>query len=139
MRHGEDDMLPVAVGQDVLLLDDPLFGAFEAAAAAGFGLATLTEEARMGTVRGTAAIASHAHSAGTTGEHTLDREFGPVWPFFSGKRSWPSSCWNRSFAGRGMYMKHCAKYDDEGEKYFGCAADGLTPQACYRSSGIMAQ
>lgn len=68
MRHGEDDMLPVAVGQDVLLLDDPLFGAFEAAAAAGFGLATLTEEARMGTVRGTAAIASHAHSAGTTGE-----------------------------------------------------------------------
>ena len=32
----------------------------------------------MGAVRGTAAIASHAHSAGTTGEHSLDREFGPV-------------------------------------------------------------
>nr|WP_223272895.1 hypothetical protein [Serratia quinivorans] len=47
MRHGESDVLPVRVGQYV-----PLLGAFEAATAAGFGLATLTEEARMGTVRG---------------------------------------------------------------------------------------
>lgn len=45
VRHGEGDMLPVAVGQDVLLLGDPLLGALEAAAAAGFGLAALAEKA----------------------------------------------------------------------------------------------
>ncbi len=43
--HGEGDMLPVAVGQDVLLL-----GGLEAATAAGLGLAALAEEAGMGTV-----------------------------------------------------------------------------------------
>lgn len=45
VRHGEGDMLPVAVGQNVLLLCNPLLGAFEAAAAAGLGLAGLAEEA----------------------------------------------------------------------------------------------
>ena len=43
--HGEGDVLPVAVGQDVLLFGDPLFGTFEAAAGAGPGLAALAEEA----------------------------------------------------------------------------------------------
>ncbi|SFN03774.1 hypothetical protein SAMN05216516_10226 [Izhakiella capsodis] len=43
--HGERDMLPVAVGQDVLLRDDPLLGALEAAAAAGFGFTALAEKA----------------------------------------------------------------------------------------------
>jgi len=38
VRHGESDVLPVAVGQDVLLFGNPLFGVFEAAAAAGLGL-----------------------------------------------------------------------------------------------------
>jgi hypothetical protein len=33
-----------------------------------------------------------------------------------------------------MYMKDSIKYDDEGGKDFGCAADELTPQACYRSA-----
>ena len=50
MRHGEGDMLPVAVGQDVLLLSNPLLGGLEAATAAGLGLAALAEEAGMGTV-----------------------------------------------------------------------------------------
>ncbi len=45
VRHGEGDMLPVAVGQDVLLLGDPLLGALEAAATAGFGFASLAEKA----------------------------------------------------------------------------------------------
>lgn len=45
VRHGEGDVLPVAVGQDVLLFGNPLLGAFEAAAAAGLGLAGLAEEA----------------------------------------------------------------------------------------------
>ncbi len=36
VRHGEGDVLPVAVGQDVLLLGNPLLGGLEAAAAAGF-------------------------------------------------------------------------------------------------------
>ncbi|CNF36505.1 Uncharacterised protein [Yersinia kristensenii] len=48
--HGEGDMLPVAVGQDVLLLGNPLLGCLEAATAAGLGLAALAEEAGMGTV-----------------------------------------------------------------------------------------
>ncbi|AHM76739.1 Ig-like domain-containing protein [Yersinia hibernica] len=30
-------------------------------------------------------------------------------------------------------MKDSIKYGDEGGKDFGCAADELTPQACYRS------
>ena len=36
VRHGEGDMLPVAVGQDVLLLSNPLLGGLEATTAAGF-------------------------------------------------------------------------------------------------------
>lgn len=39
MRHGERDVLPVAIGQDMLLLGNPLLGGLEATAAAGFGLA----------------------------------------------------------------------------------------------------
>ncbi len=77
--HGESDMLPVAVGQDVLLFGNPLFGVFVAvaAAAAGPGLPTLAEKARVRAVRRTAAIAANAHGAGTAGKHTLDGEFGP--------------------------------------------------------------
>ena len=45
VRHGEGDVLPVAVGQNVLLFGDPLLGALEAAAAAGFGFASLAEKA----------------------------------------------------------------------------------------------
>ena len=51
MRHGKRDVLPVAVGQDVLLLSDPLLGGLEATAAAGLGLAALAEEAGMGAIR----------------------------------------------------------------------------------------
>jgi len=36
VRHGEGDMLPVAVGQNVLLFGNPLLGGLEATAAAGF-------------------------------------------------------------------------------------------------------
>jgi len=45
VRHGEGDMLTVAVGEDVLLPGDPLPGALEAAVAAGFGFAGLAEKA----------------------------------------------------------------------------------------------
>lgn len=51
MRHGKRDVLPVAVGQDVLLLSNPLLGGLEATTAAGLGLEALAEEAGMGTVR----------------------------------------------------------------------------------------
>jgi len=78
MRHGEGDMLPVAVGQDVLLLGNPLLGAFEAAAAAGLGLAGLAEKSRVCAVRRAAAIAAHAHGTGAAGKHAFDGEFGPV-------------------------------------------------------------
>jgi hypothetical protein len=39
-------MLPVAVGQDVLLLGNPLLGGLEAATAAGLGLAALGQKKR---------------------------------------------------------------------------------------------
>lgn len=35
MGHGKGDMLPFTVGQDVLLLRDPLLGGLHAAGAAG--------------------------------------------------------------------------------------------------------
>lgn len=44
VRHGEGDMLPVAVRQDVLLFGNLLLGAFEAATAASFGLAGLANK-----------------------------------------------------------------------------------------------
>jgi hypothetical protein len=49
--HGKRDVLPVAVGQDVLLLGNPLLGGLEAATATGLGLAALAEEARVCAVR----------------------------------------------------------------------------------------
>ncbi len=51
MGHGEGDMLPVTVGQDVLLFGNPLLGGLEATTATGFGLAALAEEAGMGAIR----------------------------------------------------------------------------------------
>lgn len=45
MRHGESDVLPVAVGQDVLLPGNPLLGALETTAAAGPRFAALAEKA----------------------------------------------------------------------------------------------
>lgn len=51
VRHGKRDVLPVAVGQDVLLFGDPLLSGLEATAAAGLGLAALAEKAGMGAVR----------------------------------------------------------------------------------------
>ena len=51
VRHGKRDVLPVAVGQDVLLFGDPLLSGLEATAAAGPGLAALAEKAGMGAVR----------------------------------------------------------------------------------------
>jgi len=44
-------VLPVTVGEDVLLLDNPLLGGLETTTAAGFGLVTLAEEAGMGAIR----------------------------------------------------------------------------------------
>lgn len=71
-------MLPAAVGQDVLLFGNPLLGTFEAAAAAGLGLAGLAEKTRVRAVWRAAAIAAHAHGTGPAGKHALDGEFGPV-------------------------------------------------------------
>ena len=76
--HGKRDVLPVAVGQDVLLLGNPLLGGLEAATATGLGLAALAEEARVCAVRRGTAITVNAHEASTAGEHALDGEFGPV-------------------------------------------------------------
>lgn len=51
VRHGEGDVLPVAVGQNVLLFGDPLLGGLEATTATGLGLAALAEKAGMGAIR----------------------------------------------------------------------------------------
>ena len=51
VRHGKGDVLPVAVGQDVLLFGDPLLSGLEATTAAGLGLAALAEKTGMGAVR----------------------------------------------------------------------------------------
>lgn len=48
MGHGERDVLPVTVRKDVALLRHPLLSGFEAAGGAGFGLASLAEEAAVG-------------------------------------------------------------------------------------------
>ena len=45
MRHREGDVLPFAVWQNMTLLGNPLFGAFEATGTAGFGFTGLTKEA----------------------------------------------------------------------------------------------
>ncbi|CAI1984821.1 Uncharacterised protein [Serratia quinivorans] len=78
VSHGKRDVLPIAVGQDVLLFGDPLLGGLEATTAAGFGLAGLAEEAGVGAVRRGATVAANAHGTGAAGEHALDGEFGPV-------------------------------------------------------------
>ena len=78
VRHGEGDVLPVAAGQNVLLFGNPLLGALEATTAAGPGLATLAEKARVRAVRRAAAIAANAHGAGPAGKHALNRESGAV-------------------------------------------------------------
>ena len=78
VRHGERDVLPVAIGQDMLLFGNPLLGGLEAATAAGFGLAALAEEAGVGAVRRGTAVAAHAHGTGAAGKHAFDGEFGPV-------------------------------------------------------------
>lgn len=51
MGHGEGDMLPITVGQDVLLFCNPLLSGFEATAAAGLGFAGLAEKAGVCAVR----------------------------------------------------------------------------------------
>ena len=84
MRHSRSDMLPVSVGEDVLLLGNPLLGGLEATIAVSLGLATLAEEAGMGAVRRGTAVAANAHAAGVAGvagvagEHALNGKFGPV-------------------------------------------------------------
>lgn len=48
--HRKGNMLPVAVGEDVLLCGNPLLGRFHAAGATGLRLAALAEEAGVGAV-----------------------------------------------------------------------------------------
>lgn len=48
--HGEGDVLPLAVGQNLLLLSNPLLSGLHAAGAAGLKLAALAEEAGVSIV-----------------------------------------------------------------------------------------
>lgn len=74
VRHRESDMLPFAIWQNMPLLGDPLFGAFEPTRTASFGFTGLTKEARMRAFRRRTAITSNAHRAGATGEHLFNTE-----------------------------------------------------------------
>lgn len=75
--HGKGDVLPFAVGQDVLLLSNPLLGRFHPAGATTFAFAALAEIFRVSTVVRGAAIASGPHGAGAAGEHAFNDQFGP--------------------------------------------------------------
>ena len=78
MGHGKGDVLPVALGQDVLLCCNPLFGGLEAAGTAGFWFAAMAEETGMDAVGWGTTVAAKAHGTGAAGEHALDGEFCPV-------------------------------------------------------------
>lgn len=75
--HGEGDVLPFAVGQNMLLLSNPLLGSFHATGAAAFAFTTLADVFGVSTVCRGATIAANAHGTGSAGEHTLDNQFGP--------------------------------------------------------------
>ncbi|MFW5394034.1 hypothetical protein V1951_22490 [Yersinia sp. 2544 StPb PI] len=75
--HGEDDVLPFAVGQDVLLLSNSLLGGFHATGAAAFAFTTLAEVFGVRTVGRSASIPANSHGLGPAGEHPLDDQFGP--------------------------------------------------------------
>lgn len=75
--HGEGDVLPFAVGQDVLLLSNPLLGGFHATGAAAFAFTTLAEVFGVRTMGRRATIAENAHGADPAGEHPLNDQFGP--------------------------------------------------------------
>lgn len=74
--HGESDVLPFAVRQDVLLLCYPLFGGFHAAGTAAFAFATLTEIFGVGAVSRLTAITANTHGSGAAGEHALNDQLG---------------------------------------------------------------
>ena len=77
--HGESNVLPFAVGENMLLLSNPLLGGFHATGAAAFAFTTLAEVFCVRTVGRSATIPSNAHGTGPAGEHALDDEFGPFW------------------------------------------------------------
>ena len=51
VRHSEGDMLPFTIWQNMALLCDPLFGAFETTCTAGFRFTGLTKETGMSAFR----------------------------------------------------------------------------------------
>lgn len=75
--HGEGDVLPFAVRQDVLLLCYPLLGGFHAAGAAAFAFAALTEIFGVCAVSRLTAITANTHGSGAAGKHALNDQFGP--------------------------------------------------------------
>ncbi|OCJ28939.1 hypothetical protein A6U95_28275 [Serratia sp. 14-2641] len=75
--HGEGNVLPFAVGKDVLLLNNPLLGGFHATGAAAFAFTTLAEVFGVRTMVRSATIPANAHGTGPAGEHPLDDKFGP--------------------------------------------------------------
>lgn len=70
-------MLPFAVGENVLLLSNPLLGGFHATGTAAFWFTTLAEVFSVRTVDRSATIAANAHGTGSAGEHLIDNQFGP--------------------------------------------------------------
>ncbi|CNF40348.1 Uncharacterised protein [Yersinia kristensenii] len=77
--HGEGNVLPFTVGENMLLLSNPLLGGLHATGAAAFAFATLAEVFGVRTVGRSAAISANAHCPGTASKHPFDDEFGPFW------------------------------------------------------------
>ena len=74
VRHGEGNVLPFAIRQNMPLLGNPLFGAFHPASTAGFRFTALAEKAGMRAIRRLTAITANTHRAGAAGEHFFDAE-----------------------------------------------------------------
>jgi hypothetical protein len=108
-----------------------LLGAFEATAAAGFGLA---EETRVSAIGGAAAVVANPHGTGSASEHALDGELGPVAELMAIflEKAFPAFIvLEQKFCGRGMYMRHSIKCGDEGER---TSAAQQTSSRCRRTT-----
>ena len=75
--HGEGNMLPFTVGEDVLLLGNPLLRSLHATGTATFAFATLAEILRVRAGGGSTTITANAHGTRPASEHALDDEFNP--------------------------------------------------------------
>jgi hypothetical protein len=74
--HGDGDVLLFALGQNMLLLSNPLLGDFHATRAAASAVTPLTDVFGVRTVNRSATLPGNAHGTGLAGEHPINDLFG---------------------------------------------------------------